>query len=232
MNTSISASNHFNDNWADYQEAVTGNTLYHREMSATLRAFIKEKFGSTPIVFVDAGCGDCSTVVPVLSEIVLTQFIGIDGAPDVLRLAEENCGPLNCNKSFICASMLDAISDLPSAADIIYTSYAAHHLTYEEKIRFIQACQDKLNTNGCLIMVDGILNDNQTRDEWLDELESRMRKTTTASEEEIKLRMEHPRADDFPESLRTFKDIAQTQGWQDFSVLFHQEIYAFMVFAK
>lgn len=232
MNTTNTASQYFNDHWQKYQATVQSNTLYHREMMSTLDSFINNNIGNKPFSMVDAGCGDCSMLAPVIRDKMLNRYIGIDGAQDVLQLAAQALVDLNCEKQFICDNMQNAIATIPANNDIIFTSYAVHHLSHEQKSEFIQHCHHKLNSGGYFIMVDGVLKENQTRDEWLDELENRVQLTQSLSPEELKMRMQHPRQDDFPEAISTFREIAKTQHWQQFEVLFQKEIYAFMIFKK
>jgi precorrin-6B methylase 2 len=232
MKEATSASQYFNENWKKYQQSIKNNTLYHKEMSAALDAFLVEHVSSHPFSFVDVGCGDASTIISVLTGKSIKQYIGIDAASAVLTIAAENLQVLNCKKEFICDNMVDAILQIPSSIDVIFTSYAVHHLSHQQKFDFVQACQHKLSNQGFLIMVDGVLNENQTRDEWLNALESRIKSTQPMSSEELAFRMQHPRKDDFPEEIATFQKIANTQHWKNFEVLVKKEIYAFMVFSK
>lgn len=232
MNEINSASQYFNDNWEKYQNTIKSNTLYHREMATALDTFLNDKMASRDFTFVDVGCGDGSTIIPVLMNKSLKKYIGIDAASDVLKLAETNFNVINAEKEFICDNMIKAIKQLPVSIDVIFTSYAAHHLSHQQKNDFIQTCHNKLNKNGYLIMIDGVLKENQTRDEWLEELENRMKSTQHLTAEEVALRMQHPRNDDFPEEIATFEVISKTQNWRKFEVVVNMEIYAFMVFAK
>ena len=81
-------------------------------------------------------------------------------------------------------------------------------------------------------MIDGVLKVNQTRIQWLNELENRIKNTQGITLDELASRMQHPRADDFPEEIATFKKISDDQGWDKFTVLFESDISAFMVFEK
>lgn len=225
-----SASSYFNENWKKYQGSIRKNTLYHREMSETLNTFLTALPSS--FSFVDIGCGDASTIAPILLDKPIKKYIGIDAAPEVLKLAEANLGEIKCDKEFICDNMTNAIVKLSPPIDIIFTSYAAHHLTYQQKFDFIFNCKKILKNKGFFIMIDGVLKPHQTRDEWLDELENRIKTTQPMTSEELKFRMQHPRQDDHPESIATFEKIAKTQQWKKFDVLFEKDIFAFMVFTK
>lgn len=227
------ASAYFNENWQRYLQTVKNNTLYHREMLAALHHFLSENMGARAFSFVDVGCGDSSTVAPILTNHAIKKYIGIDAAKDILIMASHNLAHLSCEKEFITDNMITALPNLSSTVDIIFTSYAVHHLSLQDKITFIDNCKQQLNSTGFLLMVDGVLNHNQNRDEWLDALKARIEETNLEiTPDEVATRMEHPYIDDFPESIKTFKKIAKQQSWKDFQIIVDKGIFAFMVFAK
>ncbi|MBV9575881.1 MAG: class I SAM-dependent methyltransferase [Gammaproteobacteria bacterium] len=225
------ASSYFNANWKRYQSAIANNTLFHKEMGEAFKQFLKQN-KMDAFTMVDVGCGDSSTMLPLLAQANIKNYIGIDAAPDVLQMAEKNMAAIPCKKEFICDNMINAIVNIPSSIDIIYTSCAVHHLSSQEKFNFIQNAQHKLKQDGYLIMIDGVLANHQTRDEWIDALAQRMKQTLMLTEEELELRLQHPRAADYPESIETFEKFAQTQQWKSFNVLVDKGIVALMVFGK
>lgn len=227
------ASKYFNANWNKYQESVSRNALYHHEMFSVLDEYLNKNFMTTKFSLLDIGCGDSNSIVPILADKPIEKYIGVDAAADVLKMATINTANLPCDNLLICDDMLTAIENLTMPVDIIFTSYAVHHLSSQQKFDFIRICKDKLKANGVLLMIDGILNDEQTRDEWLEALHTRFKIVNpSATPEELEIRMQHPRADDYPESINTFEEIAKTQNWQNFQVLLKKDIFAFMVFTK
>jgi SAM-dependent methyltransferase len=230
MNT---ASEYFNENWQRYQSTISKNTLYHREMLSALQHFLAINVGTRPFSFVDVGCGDSSTVAPLLAKTTIKKYVGIDAASDVLKMAANTLASLDFEKEFIADNMTSAIPRINAPVDVIFTSYAVHHLSLQDKANLIADCKQKLSSNGFFLMIDGVLKPNQTRNEWLDALESRMLEADPEiSSEEINTRMQHPRADDFPEEIDTFAKIAHQQSWRDFQVLVDKGIFAFMAFVK
>lgn len=226
------ASAYFNDNWQRYQNSVKNNTLYHQEMFAALDNFLNLNM-KKPFSFVDVGCGDSSAVAPILLNKTITKYIGIDEAKDVLKMSAANLDALNFEKEFIADNMITAISEVKAPVDIIFTSYAVHHLNVEQKTNFIAECKQKLHEDGFLLMVDCTLAESQTRDEWLAALKNRMKATIPHDNlDEIDIRMQHPSDADFPESINTFANIAQQQAWKSFQVIVDKGIFSFMVFAK
>ncbi len=232
-NDTNSASQYFNDNWKKYQAILETNTLYHREMMAALTAFLEQHFSDKPFSLVDVGCGDASVIHAVLKHQKLKSYTGIDAAEAVLELAEQHFADIDCEKSFICGNMQQAIKRLPGNYNIIYTSYAVHHLALTEKAAFLQDCYDKLEPNGYLVLIDGILRPGQTRESWLDALANRIQVTQDLTDEQINDRMNaHSRQADFPIEIATYKAFASQQQWKQVQVLFEQDIFAFMLFLK
>lgn len=231
MNNSKRVGNYFDANWSRYLQNVRNNALYHTEMFATLDTFLKQQ--AKDITLADLGSGDSSAIVEVLKNNTIKCYIGVDTAPGILEQAKNILADVTCKKQFMCEDMANAVNKLPVPIEIIFTSYALHHLSYADKVKFIQDCQNKLTPGGYFIMVDGVLAPNQTRDEWLDGLQNRLHDASpNLTTEELDHLMEHPRQDDFPESIATFREIAKQQNWKQFDVWVDKEMYAFMVFGK
>ena len=224
-------SSYFNTNWQRYKDSVNKNMLYHLEMYTALNSLLTEYIKSSAITFVDVGCGDCSNIEPVLQGKLIKQYIGIDVAEDVLKMARIQLNNLQCEKKFIVKDMTSAIQELHTPVDIIFSSYAVHHLSLEEKFDFINACKSKLVPGGFFLMIDVIREENQSRDQWLDDMEARFKLfNPDLPYEEIESRMKHPRAADYPEMIPTFKAFAKELHFKDFQVLVNKGMYAFLTF--
>jgi hypothetical protein len=124
-------------------------------------------------------------------------------------MASNSLVHLQCLKEFINDNMITAIPRLSSAVDIIFTSYAVHYLSLQDKFNFIESCKQKLNPKGFLLIVDGVLKDHQTRDEWLNAIQKRYKTTFPGiTSDELALRVQQFRRDCFPEAIDTFSNIA------------------------
>ena len=223
---------YFNDNWQDYKSYVAQNRLAHREMLSLLNQFLHDNMRDSPFSFVDVGCGDSSSIGSVLLDNPINKYIGIDIAGEVLKLAPDNLANVNCEKEFIFDDMTKAIKGLQSPVDVIFSSYTVHHLSYQDKFNFIQECRGKLRAGGFFIMVDGVLEENQTRNEWLLAFEDHYKLIyPDITPEEMTQFMKHPRASDYPENIKTFEKIAYQTGWNNFRVLNKIGLLVFMVFS-
>ncbi len=65
--TNLLSTKFFNANWKKYQNSIIHNTLYHREMMEALVYFFDTNM-KNQFSMVDVGCGDCSTIIPVLKK--------------------------------------------------------------------------------------------------------------------------------------------------------------------
>jgi SAM-dependent methyltransferase len=224
----------FQDKWPIYQRLIRGNVLCHREMLATLDEFLSDRFSKNPFSFADLGCGDGSAVVETLQNKTVAHYTGVDASADLIATASKILSPLNCEKVLICQDMATAIGDLPVPVDVVYCSYALHHLLLDQKIKFIGDCYKKLSTPGYLIVVDGVAREHESREQWLSRLDLRiLENVPSLTSEDRAIIMEHPRESDFPETIATFRGIAQQTFWREFEVLFERDDFlAFMVFAK
>lgn len=224
---------YFNETWHDYKTYVADNRLCHQELFATLNNFLQEHMENRPFSFVDVGCGDGSSIAPILQQYHLKKYIGIDIANDVLKTAPTHLAQLDCEKEFIFDDMTHAIKHIRPPIDVIFSSYTVHHLSYQDKVDFIYNCKNKLVPGGFFIMVDGILEENQTRDEWLIGYEEYYKTIYPGiTQEELDHCLKHPRTSDFPEHISTFEKIAQTTKWANFQVLAQIGLLTFMVYRK
>jgi len=231
-NNSESVANHFNAHWDRYLQVVKNNALFHKEMFSTLDTFLQKNINK-PFTLADMGCGDCSMILPILMNKPIQRYIAMDATVSLIEKARANTIELDCEKEFICEDMRTGINKLTKPIDIIFSSYAVHHLSYDNKVHFLQQCQNKLENNGYFILVDGVLAINQKRDAWIIELGKRLRAAhPEMTDEEADELLDHPRKDDFPESIATFETIAQRQKWKNVEVLVDKDIFAFMVFSK
>ncbi len=130
--------------------SIDNNRFFHKEFFTALDQFILETFGEQPISLVDAGCGDCSPIKPVLESRNIQEYVGIDVAADVLYMAAANLAGLDFSKKWIPSTMDTAIYKIRNGVDIILSSHALHHLSREDKRAFMRECQYKLNSPGYL----------------------------------------------------------------------------------
>ncbi len=224
----------FDHQWHLYQQVIRGDVLCHREMFETLDRFLDDRFGKRPFRFVDFGCGDGSAVLDTLRNRPVSHYTGVDASSDLIATAALKMASLDCQKTLICQDMANAVAGLADPVDLMFCSYSLHHLPLDQKMKFISDCYLRLKTPGYLILVDGVAMEQETRDHWLERLDSRiLEKVPDLSDEDRAQIMKHPRESDFPETITMFRRIAGQSPWRSFEVLFERDDFlAFMVFEK
>lgn len=222
----------FNEHWASYKAFVLENRLYHQEMLAVLDRFLHQHI-KHPFSFVDVGCGDCSLIQPILMTHPIKKYIGIDLAETVLKTASLHLAPLQCEKQFIYDDMISAMTHLKSPVDVIFCSQSLHHLpSYQDKLTFIEQCKNKLTPKGFLIVAEGILEEHQTREQLLLEIEEAYQTIyPEITENELNRLMKHHRNNVFPTDRATYVKMAHTLKWKEFRILFRKGNMVFMVFS-
>lgn len=224
---------HFTKIWDRYLESIEKNLLHHHEMLELLNDFLTKHFKQKSFTLADLGCGDAGSLLEILQHQPITHYIGVDIAESLIEKGPKTLEELNCEKKFICQDMSTAFEKFTIKPDVIYSAYALHHFSYDEKVKFIANCQKYLAPNGYFILVDITKKENQSQQEWFaDFLERFLVVNSTLTGNELEERIAHPRDYDFPESISTYREIAETQKWRSFEELIAIDECAFLVFGK
>lgn len=234
MNRPQSVGDFFGKKWHLYQTAIRREVLCHTEMLSALSSVLADQFGDRTFSFADFGCGDGTAVLQTLKKCGVSSYVGVDAAPQLIDKARENLEILHCEKRLICGDMADAIDSLNAPVDVIYCAYSLHHLLPVEKERFVAKCAERLTPGGCLLIVDGFLSENESRDSWLARLEQRfVDKVPEFTAEDRAQLMQHPRDSDVPQTISDFRRMGQPPRWRSFEVLVHRDDFlAFLLFEK
>ena len=110
--------------------------------------------------------------------------------------------------------MLSKVSSFELGAfDVIYSSFAVHHLDESAKRRLFQACAAILATGGEFVMVDVVREAHQTRDQYIAAY-LRMVRTewTTVDPSHREEVCRHVAQYDFPETFSTLAHMAADAG--------------------
>jgi hypothetical protein len=67
------------DLWDTYQKVVAADYMFHREIGADVRRVLRARTAGQPFSFLDLGCGDAATLVPLLEGLALKRYKGVDG---------------------------------------------------------------------------------------------------------------------------------------------------------
>jgi SAM-dependent methyltransferase len=144
----------FFDVWHTYRKVVAANYMHHMEIKAHIEQMLHAQFVGRPFSFLDLGCGDAATLAPLLASMAVQRYKGVDLSETALALAAENLKALSCPVELVCGDILAALEADTGLYDVVYTSFALHHLSTEQKAEFFRRVAQRLAKDGLLLLTD------------------------------------------------------------------------------
>ena len=204
----------FQDGWPVYRKIVDNNYMFHREIYGDITRFIEERFQQRPISILDLGCGDASQTAAALRDCRVALYQGCDLSAVALGLAAQNLLPLSCPVKLVCAHLLEGWSAVDEPFDVVFSSFALHHLAYAEKRRFFDLSQRAMKPDGVLLLVDVMREEHEDLASYLDAyLGHAATQWNALSEEEFAAVCKHVSENDFPETLSEYAAMAEASGF-------------------
>ena len=217
-----------------YSKICKNNYMFHKEIFSIFKNFIESKFGKKPFNLLDIGCGDAFFIAQVLKDTNIKLYNAYDLSVEAIEKAKSNLKDIDCKKNFIMADISKDFlnsSNRTAQYDIIWTSYALHHLPLSDKDRFFKHCIQILKENSHLIVVD-FVDDYGSREECLKHYKENVeKKWTELSKQDKEYLYEHVLKFDFPESFSKYIKIAENAGFKKCEKPFQKDSWAYILFA-
>jgi SAM-dependent methyltransferase len=208
------ATRNFFDEWAIYDQILAHNYMHHDEIFDGVQRFLANRYGNSPFSLLDLGCGSAYHVARALRGRSVIGYVGYDLSDVALEHAVSNLVDLACPKELRRGDLLDAVRKGSEIFDVIFSSFALHHLSSIQKTEFFQSAHKKLGEGGVLLLIDTMRDDGEERaiylDRYCDWLRSRCKILTP---EALDFLCEHIRNNDFPETLSDFGAMAAKAGF-------------------
>lgn len=212
----------FVDSWNVYQKIITSNYMFHREIHAEIERLL-DSVQASPFAFLDLGCGDASMIGPLLQNHGTDSYTGVDLSDTALTQAACNLASLPCPITLKKTDMLSFLQEETRSYDIIFSSYALHHLNTHDKLAFMKACHRRLKSKGSLILIDITRDEHQNLPDFLDTYCKIIeREWRNLSPEEANHVTNHVRANDLPEQIGDLRAMTLTAGFRSFDVIDRQ----------
>lgn len=215
---------YFNNQWQLYQKIIFNNYMGHREVYGVLHELLMGYF-EKEFKMLELGCGDASFTVQALSNTTISSYKGIDLSEVALEIAQSNMEVIQGEKTFIKGNLYELIPQLIASQkygfDAIFTSFALHHLTLEEKDYIISQLPYLLNDRGIFLLIDIIRPEEESREAYLRRyLENARREWKTLTPQEFTEIEEHVSSRDFPETRSTFYEMAEKHQFSRWDSLY------------
>jgi SAM-dependent methyltransferase len=198
--------------WDTYAKVVAANYMFHRELGQGVRDALRRRFEGRSFSLLDLGCGDAAAMAPLLEDLSVESYKGVDLAPPALALARRNLARLDCRVELVEADFMSALKD-SAPQDVIHSSFAQHHLTSEGKAEFFQLSAKRLNPGGLLILVDVTREEDESHDDYMRNYPAWLRETMTSlATEELDQICDHLTQNDMPETASNLRAQAERAG--------------------
>lgn len=200
----------FRKTWTLYDAISEKNYMFHREIYARVSDLLRQR---REYSLLDLGCGNARFLAPCLHAHPPASYDGVDLSAVALEEAALKLSGLP-NMRWHETDMLESLRKEERCFDVIFSSFAIHHLRAEEKQELFHASERRLSPCGELIMVDVMREEGQSREHYLDGYLGNMRASWTAvPPDELELACAHVASFDFPETLADLTLMAETAGF-------------------
>ena len=204
----------FIDSWWIYQQVLDADYMHHRSLHDRLAMFLRERFSARGISILDLGCGDARHLAGALGGQRVTHYRGVDLSAAALTAARANIAGLSPQETELVQSdLLEAISREDFGFDLVFSGFALHHLTFEQKQRFFLMAAQRLNDTGVLAIMDVARESSEDLPTYLDRYCAWIMSSWIAlpppSREAV---CAHVRDNDFPERPEDLSEMALKAG--------------------
>ncbi len=223
----------FERSWDTYHSIVAHDLMDHQALtsvSATaLRAWLRNRppaaqANGTGLAMVDLGCGDLSALAPLLRELPLGSYTGMDLTASVLPRASATLGPVPYPTHWEHSDLLSwaAAGDQQrktrhqqAEIDILHSAFAIHHLNDDDKEVFLRGARQRIAPNGLFLWADVFRRPGEAEAEANRRYCDRVfREWSPLSAEEKRQTTDHIQALDHPADRAAIQTVAEACGWQ------------------
>jgi ubiquinone/menaquinone biosynthesis C-methylase UbiE len=223
----------FQQQWSLYQKLVKENYMLHAQWEKQTAAMIQKYFSTTPFEMLDLGCGDALPIYPCVKDQPMVAYTGVDLSAPALQLAKQHLSSLTAIVKLHECSMEAFLSGCNETYDLIYSSYAIHHLVDDQKRTLLKQCHATLKENGIMIYIDIYREDINTLDVYRQAYSSMVNNDwNILNEAEKNTITNHLNTCDFPVQLPVLQEWLPQIGFDIQGGIIRDKFHMMMVLKK
>lgn len=204
----------FFDAWSIYEQVLDRNYMFHDEIYRDVQRFLAERYEARLFKVLDLGCGSARHLAMALRGRSVERYLGYDLSLEALTHAKRNLSFLACPVELRQGDLLDGLSSGGAQFDLIFSSFALHHLRSADKASFFKLAQPRLHEDGLLMMIDTVREEDESLSVYLDRYWAWLRAEWKAlSLESRDAFCDHIQNNDFPETRSSLQTMATVAGF-------------------
>ena len=214
MSTTKENGNAIFDAWFYYDQVLDHNYMFHEDIFGHLETYLGARFGERPFSVLDLGCGSARHMAPVLDGKPVSSYLGYDLSEKAAELARINLKHLDGPVDIREGELLDGLIRSAGPFDLVFSSFALHHLDAERKRLFFEAARNRVSNQGLVLVIDVMRDDEESLEVYLDRYCAWLEEHWSAVPPEGRAAIsEHIRSCDFPASRSEFRSLAADAGF-------------------
>jgi SAM-dependent methyltransferase len=212
----------FDRQWSTYRRVVDHDLMEHRALTAATARAINDWLAARPAGapsarMVDLGCGYLGLLAPVLRHLPLGSYLGLDLSAPVLPRAAAALGPVSYPCQWREQDLLAwaEAEPEPEPVDLLHSAFALHHLSDDDKARFLELCRRHLSPDGLLLWADVFREPGEAREAYVARYVERIRRGWNPFEPEQRQQViDHLSQFDNPADRDVIQRSAEACGWR------------------
>lgn len=204
----------FRRSWSVYDALVEWNYMGHREIFDRIGRWLRDHRDRSAGAFLDLGCGNSRLIGRCFRDTPPASYLGVDLSAQALAEAPDHLGwlPGSAWRQAEMVGFLEEGGD--SRFDVIFSSFALHHLDRGTKERCLRAAAARLAPGGAFLLVDVKRLGGESRDEAVAAYVRMMREEWRRLDpDHLAEACSHVEAFDFPESEGVLREIGAAAGF-------------------
>ncbi len=199
--------------WSVYEAVLEKNYMFHNEIYQNVKRLLSARFGQDRLTLLDLGCGNARHLALALQNCAVARYRGYDLSEAAIIQARQNLAYLNCPIELYQSDLLEGLKADTQQYNLIFSSFALHHLASDEKAAFFELASHALDERGMVLVVDTAREENEDRQSYLDHYCEWLRTAWTLSPEELDVVGNHIQESDFPETASGLRTLAAHAGF-------------------